>query len=252
MAQLSGIRLAIFDVDGTLYHCEELMNLARLINIELIQATMESDATFEQAEILYRKLYKEFKDGIKVLQHRNVREGNEVKITELLDELTKKARRDFIKPDQELSQLLHDLKSNGIGIFVCRNGTLPVTEMILRSLFGLPEAQQTISHREFGTVSGVKPELLRGVGPVDFMIPTTELGVIKPNEIPFRLVLELAEERGIQAPEIVMVGDSLSHDLKVPLEMGMRTVLIGRKEGQKNPGADFMIPNIHHLRQILL
>jgi FMN phosphatase YigB (HAD superfamily) len=252
MAQLSRIKLAIFDVDGTLYHNEELMRIARHMYIEIVQSTMPFSTTFEQAEMLYKELYRELKDGIKVLQRRNVREGNEVKITELLDEITKGVRKKLIKYDPELTKLFYDLKSQDMNIFVCRNGTLPVTEMILQNLFGLHKSHQTISHRELGVIGLTSSELLRGTGPVDLMIPTTELGVLKPDRKPFKLMARIAEESGIQTNECVMVGDSYPHDLTVPIEMGMKTILIGKKEGQKNAGADFMIPNIYHLRSLLL
>lgn len=249
MSVIPGIKFVGMDVDGTLIHNKQLMIAARKRYVLKILSLMNG-ANYEQAESYYKAQTALHKTHLQIFQELGL-QIDEVQMTQMMDEQIIQDRLNLIPPDQELSHLFNDLKKANMILTVCRNGDLASTRATLCRLLDQPYHAQNL-HVGIESFQVVLPELRTGVGQIDFMIPTVELGVLKPDRKPFELMARIAEEFGATPSECVMIGDSFDNDIKIPKEMGMRTVLIGRKEGQINPGADFMVPSIYHVRQLLL
>jgi putative hydrolase of the HAD superfamily len=64
-------------------------------------------------------------------------------------------------------------------------------------------------------------------GLIDVAISSSQHGYMKPHPSIFEAALKLA---GVEAPESVMVGDSMSQDIEGALRVGMRGVLVRRSE----------------------
>ncbi len=251
MALFKGTKLLVLDVDKTMHYSPGLMMNTRAQSVGIIQSMY--GMICEEAIRIYDCERMRAQSSAEVLGRLGFNDGNEVKITEILEKRSGEVRQKLLRYDPELVRLLKDVKAQGMSIFTIRNGTLPVTEITLRSLLGIPEPEQTSSAKEIDRPISYKQELLRGVGPIDTIIPTTELGVLKPDPLPFRMAIELAEGMGIQPTEMMMVGDKAS-DIFFPKEMGMRTVQVDwRHERQvSNIGADCVIHTIYPLRNIVI
>jgi putative hydrolase of the HAD superfamily len=82
-------------------------------------------------------------------------------------------------------------------------------------------------------------------GLFDVSISSAEHGYMKPHRSIFEEGLRRA---GVSAPEAVMVGDSVPHDIAGALALGMRGVLVARSGLSK--GAPSHVPVIHSLREL--
>lgn len=82
-------------------------------------------------------------------------------------------------------------------------------------------------------------------GLFDVSISSAEHGYMKPHRSIFEEGLRRA---GVSAPEAVMVGDSVPHDIAGALALGMRGVLVARSGLSK--GAPAEVPVIHSLREL--
>ena len=82
-------------------------------------------------------------------------------------------------------------------------------------------------------------------GLFDVAINSRDHGYMKPHPSIFEEGLRRA---GVAAPEAVMVGDSVPHDIEGALRLGMRGVLVQRSKLSRNAPPD--VPVIHSLREL--
>ena len=82
-------------------------------------------------------------------------------------------------------------------------------------------------------------------GLFDVSISSAEHGYMKPHRSIFE---EGLRQAGVSAPEAVMVGDSVPHDIAGALALGMRGVLVARSG--LSTGAPSHVPVIHSLREL--
>lgn len=82
-------------------------------------------------------------------------------------------------------------------------------------------------------------------GLFDVAISSSDHGYMKPHPSIFEEGLRRA---GVTAPEAVMVGDSVPHDIQGALALGMRGILVARSGLSK--GAPPEVPVIHSLREL--
>ena len=82
-------------------------------------------------------------------------------------------------------------------------------------------------------------------GLFDVAISSSDHGYMKPHPSIFEEGLRRA---GVTAPEAVMVGDSVPHDIQGALALGMRGILVARSGLSK--GAPAEVPVIHSLREL--
>jgi putative hydrolase of the HAD superfamily len=76
-------------------------------------------------------------------------------------------------------------------------------------------------------------------------ISSSDHGFMKPHPSIFEEALRRA---GVEAPEAVMVGDSVPHDIEGALRLGMRGVLVARSK--LSVGAPPDVPVIQSLREL--
>jgi HAD superfamily hydrolase (TIGR01662 family) len=81
-------------------------------------------------------------------------------------------------------------------------------------------------------------------GLIAVAVSSAQHGAMKPNPRIFTAALELM---GVAAPDAVMVGDSLSHDVAGARRAGMRAILLARGQASE-PEAD--VPVIRSLREL--
>lgn len=84
---------------------------------------------------------------------------------------------------------------------------------------------------------------------IDFVCTAREAKAVKPNPKIYTTVLN---KFGVQAQEAIMVGDDPKTDIEPAKRLGMRTVLISRKEKVKCPDADNMISSLTELPDLIL
>ena len=82
-------------------------------------------------------------------------------------------------------------------------------------------------------------------GLFDVALSSFDHGYMKPHPSIFEEALRQARA---QAPEAVMVGDSVPHDIEGALRLGMRGVLVARSGFSRACPPD--IPIIHSLREL--
>jgi len=83
-------------------------------------------------------------------------------------------------------------------------------------------------------------------GLIDVAISSSQHGYMKPHPSIFEAALKLA---GVEAPDAVMVGDSLSQDIEGARRVGMRGVLVRRSE-TITPGEESDVPVIRNLLEL--
>ena len=84
-------------------------------------------------------------------------------------------------------------------------------------------------------------------GLIDVAISSSQHGYMKPHPSIFEAALKLA---GVEAPEAVMVGDSLSQDIEGARRVGMRGILVRRSETISAPGKEGDVPVIRSLGEL--
>ena len=84
----------------------------------------------------------------------------------------------------------------------------------------------------------------------DVVVTYEDTGERKPSARPFELALE---RLGIEAEEALMVGDWPERDVVGAMKLGIRTAFAryGDTFGTSESGADFDLPDVHHLIEIV-
>ncbi|HUP00242.1 MAG TPA: HAD-IA family hydrolase [Gemmatimonadota bacterium] len=84
----------------------------------------------------------------------------------------------------------------------------------------------------------------------DVVVTFEDTGERKPSTLPFERALE---RLGIGADEALMVGDWPERDVVGAMKLGIRTAFAryGDTFGTSDSGADFELPDIHHLVEIV-
>lgn len=80
----------------------------------------------------------------------------------------------------------------------------------------------------------------------DVIVPSYEVGVIKPNPLIFEYALH---KLGVKPQEAVMVGDNLRDDVQAAEAIGMRAVLVDRRD--YHPYEDRRVHSLKELSKIL-
>ncbi len=97
---------------------------------------------------------------------------------------------------------------------------------------------------------GSKLRALDIEGVASCVLSSEEAGRLKPSRLPFRL---LCEHLGLEAEEVLYVGDSEKKDVKGAHQAGMRSLLItqNRKKAQSS-SADIVVSSFYEMREKLL
>ena len=223
------IKALVFDVDGTLYRPISELS-AVLHNYWVKRIADQKHISVEQGEPVYEELRSRYKSATMALSKIGV--GKPFEIAKQSENYLSKYIRAYLKPDRKLTTLVKKLQDR-YRLYTLRNGTRTGTRFILKQL---------------GFVNK-RPAHVRGFGPFDDILPTTELGVTKPDASVFRNVLKTLS---CKPNEIVIVGDRSEVDLEPAHKLGMKTVLVswGKQELFGIQGVDAVIETIYDTEEL--
>jgi FMN phosphatase YigB (HAD superfamily) len=210
------IELLIFDIDGTLY--KSVPEITNAITEHCIsELAQKLNVSKSEAQKLFLQEKAKWKSSSRVLVEYGV--GTVAEVMDAADREYILAKRRYLKQDPELLQILQQLNESCV-LGTLRNGSLPTTHETLEVL-GITDENTPFSH----------------------YFPTVELGVVKPDPLPFQNVLSIS---GLQASQVVMIGDRPEVDLVPAHALGMRTILVRWDNPEiQNPAIDFTVPTIY-------
>lgn len=212
--KLQGIEVIIWDVDGTLYHTQDLGNH---VEESAYSAIMESlrvshDDAISKFNAVHHVKTESATEAVGLIC--NISVGDAAKLTDkYLD------RNQFIQRDPKLIALFESLR--GYDHYILGNGSKLLIENALQIL-------------------GIDKTIFKEV-------VTSELvGRNKPNEAGYVYIME---RTGKPAAVHLMVGDRELVDLSKAKELGMKTALVF----SDNPSdiADVTLPTVYELTQVL-
>jgi len=213
---MSSVRCVLFDLDGTLYDSDEY------------SAYFDSEMTNLISDLLH--LDKE--DASKLLQARRKEMGTLTRAVESLGVDRHEFHRLvaqridpalYLTPNEEARNAIRRLRANGFRIGLVSNSGRSLVMKILRALKLEPTSFDVI-------VTGTEVEP-------------------KPSHEPFEFALE---KLGCDREETVYVGDRDEAELRPAHEIGLRTILISRKDGQSSKWADRVIHEISELEKQIM
>jgi FMN phosphatase YigB (HAD superfamily) len=223
------VKAIIFDIDGTLYKPLEILDTS-LVDYWVKRIAEHKRISYENADVLFRKLKSEYKSSTRVLEVVGL--GNSIEIIKQAEKYLFKIMRKQIRRDRELVTLIKKIRAT-FSLYTLRNGTKTGTRLIL-TLLGFVNRRQ--SYR-------------KGFGPFDDILPTAELGVTKPDPIVFKNAIKTI---GLHPSEIAIVGDRIEVDLIPAKKMGMKTIWVswGQDDIYKKE-VDFVISSIYDMKEII-
>lgn len=193
---MSEILALVFDLDGTLYDCPELIERQREVAIEIIRDFRS--ITLSQAEQFFHKTRQKMRVSLG-FQPTTTATCLECGVP-LDDYLRETARRydpaDYLTRDESIRVLLSHLKRNYLFGLVSNNNRVQVDRML--AVLGLADV-------------------------FDASLTLTESRTVKPSPELYRSISKML---GVSPQECVSVGDRQDIDLTPAAEAGMLTVLV--------------------------
>lgn len=215
--RLSGIKVLIWDFDGTLYQPNELlMKAVRQAEYKTIKnhTGWSEKKIFQEFQKLYKVKYLSATETVAKISQISVSTAA-VELEEYFD------RRKFLKRDEKLINLFKRL--NKFRHFILANGSrIKLAETMVK--LGLAKNQ------------------------FEEIITSEISGENKPHENGFKYILKLT---GLPAEAHLMIGDRILVDLVPAKKLGMKTCLVWSSE-TKNPDADIIVPTVYDVGEILL
>lgn len=208
------VRLIIFDIDGTLYRCDEYERLLHLKIIDLLADMLNCD----RAEALSR--LRSIRTEVKSISWCVIKLGLDLKefydrLAELIDP------SNYLKDASDVRGMLLRLKSMGMRIAAHTNAGRSLASKVLSSL-------------------KIDPSIF------DIII-TSDDALPKPSPDGY---IKILESFSIKPEEVVYVGDRYDIDLETAHMLGMKTILVGKREALKD--VDFFIDNVLEVEDIVL
>lgn len=226
------LKAIIFDVDGTLYESVPALNEG-IYDYWVKQVAHLKHLSYEDAEVLYKKMQGEYKSSTRALEVLGL--GDAPSIIRQAERNFSRFVRQYVKPDRKLVKLIKKLRGQ-FSIYTLRNGTKTGTRIRLQKL----------------GFENKRPSHAKGFGPFDDILPTVELGIMKPDSSVFENAIKII---GVPAEEIVVIGDRPEVDLVPAKKVGMKTVWVSwGKQGNSGaniPGVDWVIESIYELEELV-
>ncbi|MCS7135867.1 MAG: HAD family hydrolase [Nitrososphaerota archaeon] len=211
---MSKQKLIVFDIDGTLYRSDEYeMELHR----EIVKLLAEKlGCSTEEARAKLRTLRKE----VASISWCLIKLG--INLKEFYEELAKRVNpSEYVEEAKDVKVLLRKLKEAGFKLAVHTNSGRALALKVLGAL-------------------GIDPSTF------DIMV-TSDDAEPKPSRDGYLKILKIA---GVTAEEVVYVGDRYDIDLKTAKELGIKTVIIGKRSTLGN--ADFQVENVLEIENLFL
>lgn len=199
------IRLIAWDLDGTLYPFDAVLN-KKIEDEKTAVVATELGLSKAAAAATLDELYQRLKSNTKALNTLGI-EG-ETFFLELWERLD---LTPYIHPNPELATRLQEIANAG-----------DVSQVILTN----SNTQATVKKKL--DLIGISVEVFSAI------YTSVEIGFVKPDRRAFEFVLQ---QQALQSNEVVYIGDREETDIKPAHEVGMRTVLVSNQP-QKESVAD--------------
>lgn len=223
------IKAVCFDIDGTLYPIKE-MNAYLFksfikhpifsIKYNNMRQKMRKLDGFDKKETLSKDDFRE--KEYRILYNK----FNQVKFDKYKKDLETKFFKNWdrdvknLNPYNNMKESLEELKKNGYTVAVLSDFPL-----------------------------SFKLEALGIKDLIDYAASSEDFGYLKPNATVFHA---LASELKLQPEEILFVGDSYHKDVLGASNIGMKTMLINKKEKEENNMADFQLSSFDNFIKSVL
>jgi len=227
------IKGILFDFDNTLV---DFSGAEKEIEDILFKKIEEQYKEYKVNVELLKRLFKTIRQKHRVLNSRPTDNSREIWFREMFDilgingnaEIWEKEYWDLMKshmkPFTYAKEIIEYAKNKGLKVAIITDSD------------GKPE---------------IKDERIKKLGfdkIVDFVLKSDEIGFNKPCKKMFETALEKMQ---LRAEEVIIVGDDPPLDLKVPHEMGMKTVWKRVKNVPVPEYADYIIDDLKELEKII-
>ncbi|MCW1296330.1 MAG: HAD-IA family hydrolase [Candidatus Parvarchaeota archaeon] len=203
-------KLIIFDLDGTLYRIPK--EISERFEDNIIDFYAENFCVSrEDARKIRKKLKKKYGTSAYVFKALGMENDFYLSVFGGIDPST------YIKKDEKLVEILNEIKLKKV---ILTNSPKFFALKVLNAI-------------------GIDADTF------DLIVTADNCEKIKPDREAF---LNITKKFNISPLETIVVGDEAEKDLKMAHELGMKTVLVGRK---KAPYIDFNISSIHQIRSVL-
>ena len=231
MANLAGIKSITFDLDGTLWDYEAIMQRSLALTLEELakhDAIAASQLNVEKVIAVRDRVANQMKSSV-------------IDLEQVRLESFKQTLRSVGRPNDELAEQITKFYIHH------RQADIQPFEDVMPALTAL--------HRRYAvgalTNGNSHPERV-GIGHVfDFTILASEQGVSKPDPRIFHIAAELA---GCEPSELLHVGDDLTDDIEGAIAAGLQAVWINRSDQTavpENP-PEFQISTLSTLTEWLI
>lgn len=216
MTKLSGIKILIWDFDGTLFKPnEDFFHAVREAEFQVLMKHMgwTREKAEEEFQKVYKVVYPSATQTIGVLAGISTAQAAQ-EMEDLFD------RRNFVSRDENLISLFSHLKTYRHIMF--GNGIIA-------------------KHKETLPVLGIPPDTF------ELYVTSEIVGKTKPSPDGFQYILDYTK---LSANQHLMIGDRDLVDLAPAKVLGMKTCLVWNDT--KNLHADVVLPQVYDLATILL
>lgn len=216
MTKLSGIKILIWDFDGTLFKPnEDFFHAVREAEFQVLMKHMgwTREKAEEEFQKVYKVVYPSATQTIGVLAGISTAQAAH-EMEDLFD------RRDFVARDEKLIALFTKLKYYRHIMF--GNGIIA-------------------KHKETLPVLGISPDTF------ELFVTSEIVGKTKPSPDGFQYILNYTN---LPPPVHLMIGDRETVDLAPAKALGMKTCLVWND--MKSLHADVVLPQVYNLATILL
>lgn len=216
MIHLTGVRVLIWDVDGTFYPATE--QVVRSVNDSAISSICEvmkwpREKAITEFNKVHGKITISQTEAVSIICNITTAEA-----ANLTDKYLN--RLQYIKKDPQLIALFEKL--NNFQHYILGNGAQKPIEEGVKAL-------------------GLNPSIFKEI------VTSETVGVNKPNDNGFRYIME---KTGLPAAAHLMIGDRERVDLAPAKALGMHTCLVWAVKPSLI--ADVTVPNVYDVAQILI
>jgi pyrimidine 5'-nucleotidase len=204
-------KLIIFDLDGTLYKIPKEMNKKIEDRVNSFYAE-KFNLNKREAERIRNELKKKYGTSILVFRKFGIDENEFYE--KIFGDIEPK---DYIKEDKKLVKILKDI---GLKKVILTNSPRFFALKVLDTL-------------------GIEQNIF------DLIVTANDYHTVKPNKEAF---LNITNYFNVSPLETIVVGDEAEKDLKTAHELGMKTILVGKR---KKSYVDFRINSIYEIKEIL-
>lgn len=208
------VKLVIFDIDGTLYRCDEYERLLHSKIVDLIADMLNCSRS--EASVKLRELRKE----VTSISWSVIKLG--ISLKDFYDRLSGMVDPSaYLSDAADVRSILVRLKEIGVKVAAHTNAGKSLAMKVLSAL-------------------KIDPSVFDVVVTSDDALP-------KPSADGY---IKILKEASVEPQDALYVGDRYDIDIKTAHELGMKTILVGKRI--ETEGVDFFVDNILKVERIVL